>query len=143
MSNWYCVDAGKDDLLCFYNKLDTGDIVLNNFEPNIHGTGCAMVYASRPQGIFPQECRIITYTLQIFLLTWRPFGKALRRVWPRLISLLGPSEPACVSAAHKPLVSSGAVQGPKVPEREPAALSEGSGLCFNLALCCVAINISL
>lgn len=96
MSNWNCVDAGKDGLLCFCNKLDTGDIVLNNFEPDTHGTGCAMVCISRPQGIFSQECQISTYTIQIFLLTWRPFAKALRWVWPHCISLLQPSECACV-----------------------------------------------
>lgn len=80
MSNWYCVGAGKDDILCFYYKLDTGDIVLNNFEPNIHGASCAIVCTSRLQAIFPQECQIIMYTLQIFLLKCRPFRKAFRWV---------------------------------------------------------------
>lgn len=144
MSNWYCVRAGEDDLLCFYYTLDTGDIMLNNFEPNIHEAGCAVVC------LYQQTTSNLSQRVPNYYIYPSNISTEVQAIWK--VSQVGSDlvsfpwsghQNTCESTAQKPLVGSGAVLGSEVRKREPVALSQGSGLCFNLALFCVAINISL
>lgn len=67
VSNSYCVfDAGKYDLLGFYCKSGIEDIVVNNFEPNVHGRGGAMAHTSQPQAIFPQSAKLLYTPFKYF-----------------------------------------------------------------------------
>lgn len=84
-----------------------------------------MAHTSRPQTIFPQECQIIIYDLQIFFNEVEAILKGSQR---NLTSSCFPTlaTRAAVCTAQESWTGSGAVQGCYVPERGPVRVSQCS-----------------
>lgn len=145
LSYWFHVtDAGKDDLLGFHWQLGIGDIVVDNFVPTIHGIGCTMAHTSRPQAIFRQEWLITVYMPFKYFYRNRGHSERLSEESDLILSACSGHQSSYESAAQDLCMSSGLPKAPKFQrEREPAALSQGSGLWFNSTPCCVAKNMSL